>query len=359
MMTAVVREGPGPEGIVIKQMPIPTIGDGDVLIKVKAAGLCGSEVHVYKTPNMRFMGRAGVIAGHEFMGEVVEVGKRVRHWKVGDRVASDNTGYACGECNACLSGEPILCKHRRGLGSYYDGGWAQYCKIGEEILSLFPGCLVHVPDCVSDEVAAILDPISNGYCAVVQHGSFLPGDSVAVIGVGPLGLACINAAKAAGAAHILAIVRASTNSLHRERAIKMGATAVLEQEKDDIRQIVDTLTHGEGLASVYECAGPASLYKLCVDITRNGGKIVRVGMDHSSTAFDMDVVNSLLFRNISLIGHNGYNPLCWSNSLRLLEAGRLNPQEMITHVLPLTDYRKGVDAMLNREAIKVVYKPWD
>lgn len=355
-LKAVVKFAPGPEGIDLCEKPIPEIGEGDLLVKIKAAGLCGSDLHIYRDVASD-LGRMGVTIGHEFSGEVVRVGQRVKYWKKGDRVSSDNTGSVCGTCHACISGEPIQCRCRLGLGSDLDGGFAEYVKIGEEVLSVFPGCLVHVPDGISFEEAAILDPLANGYCAVVQHGYFLPGESVAVVGAGPLGLSCINSAKIAGAVNIVSIVRSTTNAIHRNMAKKLGATRILESDRDDIRSIVDTLTNGEGLACVYECAGPAQLLNLCTDITRNGGKVVRVGIDFSGADCGLSVINKMLFRNISLVGHNGYNPVSWKNCINLLGAGMLNAKDMITHVLPLEDYHKGVQLMLNREAIKVVFKP--
>ena len=356
-MKAIVRTSFLPEGIRLQERPIPTIGEGDVLVRVKAAGLCGSDLHVYKAKEPLEFGQLNVVIGHEFAGEVVKVGSRVRHWKVGDRVASDNTGAVCGTCLSCMKGEPIHCEHRLGLGSDLDGGFAEYVRIGAEVLDVFPGCLIHIPDGLSYEEAAILDPVSNGYTAVVQHGGIVAGDSVAVVGVGPLGLACINAAKAAGALHIFAIVRKSTSQTHREAARKLGATHILEQGTDDIPAIIRSLTHGEGVATSFECAGPTSLIEFCLPFTRNGGRIVRVGLDFGGAPLALNAVNQMTFRNISLIGHNGYNPQAWRYCADLLAAGILNCKDTITHVLPLEAYDRGVELMLKREAIKVVFHP--
>ena len=209
-MLAVTQVSKGAEGIRIIEKAIPEIGKRDLLIRVKAAGLCGSDLHVYKK-KIETSAEIGVTIGHEFSGEVVEIGEEVKFWKVGDRVASDNTGYVCGVCTACRMGHPLDCKHRLGLGFELDGGFAEYVKIDGRILDRMPDCLVKIPDSVSYEEAAILDPIANCYNAVVQQGKFLPGESVAVIGTGPLGLSCINAAKMAGAAQVFSIVRASTS----------------------------------------------------------------------------------------------------------------------------------------------------
>lgn len=355
-MKAIVKNSPGPDGIVLMEKSIPEVAAGDVLIRVKAAGLCGSDVHIFKTPDLP-LGRLGVTLGHEFSGEVVAVGEGVTRWKVGDRVVSDNTGAVCGTCISCMKGEPIHCQHRLGLGSDLDGGFAEYVKIGAEVLNVFPNCLLHIPDSISYDEAAILDPTCNGYTAVVQHGNIVAGDSVIVVGIGPLGLACINAAKLAGALHIFVIVRKSTSKLHRELALQMGASMILEQGTDDIEGIIRAKTHGEGVATSFECAGPTGIIAQCTALTRNGGRVVRVGLDFGGAPLPLDVVNEMTFRNITLVGHNGYNPLAWRYCIDLLEAGKLNNKQTITHVLPLEDFRKGVDLMLKREAVKVVYHP--
>ncbi len=355
-MKAIVQVKQGARGIRMQEKEIPRIGDSDILIRVKAAGLCGSDMHIYRG-TIETSGNIGVTIGHEFAGEVVKVGSRVKHWKTGDRVASDNTGWVCGVCSGCRAGNPLNCEHRLGLGFELDGGFAEYVKIGGDILERMPDCLVHIPDNISYEEAAILDPIANGYYAVCQQGRFLPGESVAVIGTGPLGLACINAAKVAGAVRIFAIVRKSTSKLHREAALKMGATEILETDTVDIKQYILRRTDGEGVACTYECAGPAALTGTAADITRRGGKILRVGLEFKGEDLSLDVFNKIAFRNISLIGHDGYNPISWHNCLKLLEAGLLDAKTPITHVLPLDEYQKGVELMLNREAIKVVYHP--
>ncbi len=137
-----------------------------------------------------------------------------------------------------------------GLGSDLDGGFAEYVKISEGVLAPYPGCLWIIPENLSYEEAAILDPAANGYCAVIQHGQLMAGESVAVVGAGPLGLSCMAAAKVGGAAHIIAYVKKTTSKRHRDCAYAFGATEVLDDE-DAFRDHVKSLTNGEGLSIVY------------------------------------------------------------------------------------------------------------
>ncbi len=351
-MKAVVRYGREKGKVELRDVPIPKIDEGDVLIKIKAAGLCGSDINSINGKT-EFHGNQ-VILGHEFAGEIVQMGKRVKSWKLGDRVVSDNSGYVCGRCHACIRGEFLLCKDRKFLGGDMDGGFAEYIKIQEDVLRTHPTCLMKIPDGISYEEAAILDPMCNGYNAVIQQGKMTLGDSVAVFGAGPLSLGAIQIAKAAGAVDVICIARSSTNQLHLDMARKLGATQVLLGDDDGLTEKVMEITKGEGVAIVLDGAGPNELFPLAMSLVRNGGKIVRIGYDWQGLGYSL---NDLIDRNISLVGHMGYNPTAWKYVIKLLEAGMLDVKSTITHVMPLEDFFKGVQAMVNREAIKVVFQP--
>jgi len=350
-MKAVFRYGQEKGSIEIRDMPIPEIGDGDVLMKVKSAGLCGSDINSY-------MGRTHlhlpVIMGHEFAGEVAAVGRRVTVWKPGDRVCSDNTGYLCGACPACRRGDFYQCSTRKGLGSKMNGGFAEYVRIPEEALAVNPNSLVRIPDSISDDEAAIIDPPSNAYNALIQQGGLQVGDTVAVLGAGPLSLSAITMANASGAVGIVCIVRRSTNDLHRDAAKKLGATHIFEEEDPDLIEKIMELTRGEGVAMTVDGAGPNHLFKKSVDMTMWGGKIVRIAYDWGPLNYSL---NDFVNHNITLVGHMGYTPTAWLKAMKLLDAGKIDVKTMITHRMPLTDFFKGVDAMMSREAIKVIFKP--
>ena len=350
-MKAIVRYGLEHGQVELRHVPVPQIEEGDVLIKVKAAGLCGSDLNHYKGKTVT---PVPVIIGHEFAGEIAAVGSRVTAWKVGDRVVSDNTGYVCGTCHACNTGEYLQCPNRKGLGSKMDGGFAEYVKISEPVLSVYPSCLMRIPDCISFEEAAILDPACNGYNAVVQQGGLMPGENVAVFGVGPIGLGCIAAAKVGGAVNIIAVVRKSTKDLHRNAAINMGATHIVEHDSKDAIKAIREITRGEGVALTLDSAGANELFPLSVDITRYGGKIVKLGYDWAPLGYSLYTMTN---RNISMVGHMGYNPIAWKNVIRLLEAGKISTKLTITHRLPLDRFEEGIRLMNSREAIKVIFQP--
>lgn len=350
-MTAVVRYGHGKGEMEVRRVPVPEIGDGDVLLKVKAAGLCGSDINGWKGLTK---GKPGTVQGHEFAGEIAAVGKRVKDWKPGDRVVSDNSGYVCGHCHACLKGEFLECETRLGLGSRLDGGFAEYCKIDEEVLMRHSMSLMRIPPSMSFEEAAIMDPVANGYNAVITQGALELGQHVVVIGAGPLGLGCIAAASLGGAASVITLVRSSTNKLHRDTAKALGATHIIETDSGDPLAAIRDITEGEGVALTLDTAGSNSLFPLCVSCTWKGGRIVKVGYDWGGLGHSL---NEMVDKNISLIGHMGYNPTAWKYGLRLVASGRWNIKPMITQRLPLEDFAEGVALMESREAVKVVFIP--
>ncbi len=350
-MKGIVRYGLGAGELEYREVPMPKVGPGDVLMQVKAAGLCGSDIHTY---DGRVGGIIPQIIGHEFAGVVAEVGERVTAWKAGDRVVSDNTAYLCGKCHGCMTGNIMECAHRYGLGYGIDGGFAEYVLIPEVVLNVFPNCLTAIPDNMTFDEAAIMDPASNGYHTVVQQGALMPGESMGVVGVGPLGLGAIASARAMGAVDVFAIVRKTTSKLHRDLALKMGATRILESETDDIEAISKAATDGEGLALIVETAGANALFPVLTASLRYGGRMVYVG-------YDWNVLNSTLNRvivkSLQLIGHTGYTPIAWHNVMRMISAGIIDIKQMITHTLPLSEFEEGVRLMKAREAVKVIFHP--
>ena len=166
-MKAVVKYGYGPKEIEVRDVPIPEIGDDDILMEVKAAGVCGTDIAFDQGMHANLL-NPPVILGHELAGVIAAVGKNVKDWKVGDRVVSDNTGHVCGHCYACNTANYLACPERLGLGYGMDGGFTNFVKIHGDTLRIMPSSLMRIPDNMSFEAAAILDPACNGYRAVIQ-----------------------------------------------------------------------------------------------------------------------------------------------------------------------------------------------
>lgn len=350
-MKAVVRYGT-PKlfgGYKYEDVPIPTVGDDDLLIEVKAAAICGADLKHFGIDN----GSDNRLSvwGHEFSGVIVETGKNVVDWKVNDRVVSDNTGYVCGKCHACSAGNPLVCPDKKSLGLGIDGGFTKFVKIPGQVLSVYKNCLFKVPDNVSFEEACVLDPISNAYMAVAQRSNLLPGEDVVIFGAGPLGLFSLQIAKLMGAERIILVGLKVDTEFRFEVAKKLGATHLIVGDEENVIERVEEICGRNGIGLIIDCAGAPVVLEQSLQIVRTNAQIVRVGMGYTPIGFS---INDLSMKAITLTGHMAYNTVSWKNSIRLLESGKLDVKSMITHRMPLSKWEDGFKAMLSREAIKVI-----
>ena len=351
-MKAVVKYGFGKYETEIREVPVPEIGDDDLLIEVKAAGVCGSDIAFDNGEHANIL-NPPVVLGHEFSGVVAKVGKNVTAWKVGDRVVSDNTGTACGTCYACGTADYLSCPERLGIGYGMDGGFTNYVKILGKTLAVFPNSLMRIPECMSFEEAAILDPACNAYMAVVQEAKLMPGEYMAVFGVGALGQFCIQAARAAGAAKIIAI-GLSGDGARFDLARQNGATDIVMSDKVNCIEEVMRITNGEGVAMVADCAGVAVVMNQAIEIVRTAGVIVKIGYDHNPYNCSLDPI---IDKAIQLKGHFGYDWVSWRNVMNLVVAGKWDLKGMISHKMKVTEFREAFDMVRRKESIKIILYP--
>ena len=339
----------------MREVPVPDIGDDDILLKVAACGICGSDLHTFYGI-LAPQGQVPLIMGHEFVGTIAKMGSRVSsRWQIGDRIVSENTGGACGTCPACSRGDFVNCSHRLCIGCDVDGGFAEYVKIPGSILNIYPNCIYHIPENLSFVEATMLEPAANGYKAVIQEGNLHAGESVVVFGVGALGLMSIQMASIAGATNIIAVGMASDKATRFDIARKLGATHCLVSDESedlvgDILQIVGSV----GVELVIDAAGAPIVTKQAIQVTQNEGRIIRIGM--SARNYD-GRLDEFAFKSITIRGHMGYNQESWRNVLSLAKAGRLDLKSVITKVLPLEEYETGFDMMRTQVASKVVLVP--
>jgi (R,R)-butanediol dehydrogenase/meso-butanediol dehydrogenase/diacetyl reductase len=262
----------GPADITIEEVPVPEISDDEVLVEVKYCGICGSDVHSIPTCALF---PAGTYLGHEFSGVVAKVGKNLRGWEIGARVAV-NPLYICGKCYACRHGRQSLCSqgYAHAIGSApgreHAGAFAKFVRVP------VPEWRLHrLPDEVSFEQGALIDPLADSLHAV-RMSSFRVGEHAVVIGTGSIGLGVITFLKHAGAGLIIAI---GTNEHRRKLAERLGADYVLNPYKvSDLREKVLELTNGEGAEVIFECSGVAQAFQNATDFLIRGGEIVLVGV---------------------------------------------------------------------------------
>lgn len=353
-MKAVVKKGYGPGEVFYEDIPMPAVGDDDVLLKVQAAGICGSDLGlVYGTVEGKTVDYP-IVIGHEFAGEICRTGKNVTAWKIGDRAVSDNTGYVCGNCHACSTGDYLNCAHRKGMGNDMDGGMAEYALIPGQVLAAFPRCLWRIPDNVSYEHASVLDPLCNAYKSIVQEAGLRPGENLVVFGAGALGLFCVQVAAIVGANRIIVVGMSEDKAVRFDIAKKLGATHCIAADEQDVVAQVAAIAGENGIAAVMDCAGAPIVLRQSIDLLRNGGKIVKIGYSKQPVDFSLDW---LALKGLSLIGHMGYDSTSWRNCIALLEAGRVNMEAIISHRLPLSQWQTGFEMVKARQATKVILLP--
>jgi 2-desacetyl-2-hydroxyethyl bacteriochlorophyllide A dehydrogenase len=336
MKAAILR---GPREIRTETVPDPVLDPDGIIIKVKVCGICGSDLHVYKRE-----GRVGTIFGHEFSGDVVEVGSRVTGIAVGERVTA--VGFrACGKCLWCRKGKPYRCSDMALLGYELPGAMAEYVFIPEAK----PGFNVFkLPDELSYEDGASVEPLSISFFSV-KRAQVIEKDTVAVIGMGVIGLNVVQILKSAGVAKILASGRRPSRL---EAAKACGADLVVDSTKTDTLKAVMEATSGLGANIIIECAGTQETFDQAVGMAVGGGKVMLVGVYEQPLSWNpMPVIS----KNLSLVGCLGGN---FPGAIELLKGGRVNTRRFITHTFPLDRADEAFRAQLkDPNAIKVMLRP--
>ena len=334
--------------LVLEEIPTPEPGDGEVLVRIRSCGFCATDYKAIKgiRRNVTFP----LIPGHEPSGVVAAVGRGVRHFKEGDEVICQPSGY-CGVCRYCREGNTHYCEHAYTTGGdgpedVRPGAFAEYMVTGEE-------CLFHKPENISFDAAALTEPLSGAWKGVVQKSEIRVGDDVVVIGTGGIGLLCLMVAKAAGAGRLIA-VDASAYARNNARTIG-GATHVIDALSADVtRQVYDIIPDGPDL--VIEAAGPIAAVKQMVDLRRRGTKWNVFGIT-THEKFELDGGHTHFLEG-RMDASFGTTPLAMQNAIKLMERGLVDPSRIVSHRFPLEKIRDAGAAMGEKERNKViVYVP--
>jgi 2-desacetyl-2-hydroxyethyl bacteriochlorophyllide A dehydrogenase len=349
-MKAAIKGEPKP-GIRVGELPIPRISPEEVLIRVKAVGICGSDVHIYEwTPGYEHLADyLPVVLGHEFAGEVAEVGSQVSGVKVGDRVAYQ--GGSCGQCFYCITARHSLCDQRKAVGRIgleKKGGMAEYVAV-----NVRQNFLPLIPAGVSFEEAAQSQPTAEAL-HIVEQGGISLGEPVVVLGAGPIAVTAAQGAKAAGASPVV-VTGLGQDKTRLEIAKSLGADVTIDVEKEDPVEKVKAMTGGLGAAKVLEVSGSPRAFLQGLEMLRKGGTMVAFGIypENISVDFTRRVV-----REMKVIrGVYGASRLAWSKVLLFMATKQIRVAPLITHRLPLGKADEGFRACLERKAMKVILLP--
>lgn len=346
-MKAVVKYDNSPYATELREVPVPTIGANDVLVEVAYVGVCGTDPHMHTGAKV-FNFNCPFILGHEFAGVIVQLGQQVTGFKIGDRVTAQTHADYCGQCTLCRTNRYHLCRDRKGYGFHCDGAFAKYVRVPQQILH-------RIPDGVSLRAASITEPLCVAYKSIVCNSNVNPGDTVVVIGPGPIGLLCMKIAQLRGASEIVAIgTRGDQHRLDLSR--EFGATILIDSSKQDPVPIVMALADRYGADLVVDTAGPSETLRLSMELVRPDGQITKIGWGPRPLDISLD---PLLAKSATLRGHFSHTWDVWERCLRLMSKGQVDLDRLITHELPLDMWEKAFELVESKEAMKVVLTPID
>ena len=323
----------------IEDIPQPQVERDGILVKVKACGICGSDLHRYKAGDQGRM-----IFGHEFSGDVIEVGSAVAEIEMGDRVTG--FGYRpCQQCYWCKLGQPQRCSAMAFVGYELPGALAEYVSIPRAQLGR---TIFRLPDALSYEVGATVEPLSVAAFAV-RRAQPQAENTVVVLGAGMIGLCVAQVLKAMGVSKVLVSGR---RAKRLEAAKQSGADLVIDAAtKDPVREVREA-TSGVGADIVVECSGAPAAFHRAFDMVRGGGKIILVGVFEQKVDWDPNVA---LNKNVTIIGCLGGH---FPRSIEFLQSGKVKTRSLITHELPLSQTKEAFEIQLKaQDAIKVLLKP--
>ncbi|MEF3305795.1 L-threonine 3-dehydrogenase [Paenibacillus sp. GYB003] len=340
-MMALVKENRA-SGLSLKQVPIPSAGPNDVLIKVRSSSICGTDMHIYKwdawaehtvvTPN---------VVGHEFAGVVEAVGSAVTNVKPGDYVSAEGH-VVCGVCRACRSGNAHVCPHTRSFGITIPGCFAEYAVVPASNV-------VHNDPRLPFELACLQDPLGNAVQSVMAGD--IAGKSVAVVGAGPIGLMAAAVAKACGASTVIA---ADVNDFRLRMAKRMGADAIVNSATERLSERLKELTGGEGVEVLLEMSGHPDAIRQGLEGTANAGRVSLLGIPANSV--ELDLSRSIIFKGLRVEGITGRRMYTtWFQVKGLLEGGRIDLTPLVTHRFRLEQYEEAFELVRSGNCGKVVF----
>jgi L-iditol 2-dehydrogenase len=345
MMTGLVQYALQPQAVELREMAVPEIGEDDVLLRVGAVSVCGSDVHQYHN-KQSWPVKVPVVLGHEFGGQVARVGTRVRGFKEGDRVVSETAASICGECLYCRTGEYNLCPQRSGFGYGTHGGMAEFARVPAR-------CLHHIPDSLPFDRAALTEPCCVGYNAVVVKSRVRPGDLVVVLGPGPIGLIAAEMARLSGAGTLI-VAGVSRDAPRLEAARALGVTHAVDIEATNLLDLVRTLGDGLGADLVVDASGTSIALKQALEIVRPGGQVTKVGWGPQPLDFSLD---PLVQKAVTLQGSFSHTFKNWEQVVRLLAGGQINLDPIVSCVSPLVGWQDCFDGMHTGRYVKAVLQP--
>lgn len=341
-MKALVKYAMTDGAVEVREVPEPRLEPQTVLVKARAVGVCGSDIHMWRN-GQSWDVAVPVTLGHETAGVVAAVGDDVSGWQVGDRVVCETAASICGECALCRSGRYNLCPHRQGYGAIRDGAFG-------ELLLAEPRVLHRIPDNVPFEQAAMTEPFAVAYNAVVERASVTPGDLVVIQGAGAIGALALLVAKLQGAKTTV-VLGTSVDVDRMSKLRELGADHTVNITREDPEELIRSLGDGLGADLVVDATGVSAALKQGLSLVRPLGSIAKVGWGPQPLDFSLD---PLVAKAVTLYGSFSHTWTTWERVLSLFSAGMLKPGQVLGGVYELEDWERAFEHMVSGRNIKSV-----
>jgi threonine 3-dehydrogenase len=326
-------------GIWMQDVPVPEIGPNDVLIKVRKASICGTDIHIWNWDawSQKTI-KVPMVIGHEFMGEIAKLGAEVTGFQVGDRVSGEGH-ITCGHCRNCRAGKRHLCRNTVGLGVNRQGCFADY-------VSLPAFNVFRVPKEIPDEIASFFDPLGNAVHTALSFD--LVGEDVLITGAGPIGVMAAAISKHVGARHV---VVTDVNPYRLELARKMGATRAVDVRSQTLGDVMQSLGMTEGFDVGMEMSGNGQAFRDLLSVMNNGGRVAILGIPPNEVSIDW---NQVIFKGLVLKGVYGREMFeTWYKMVAMLQSG-LDVAPVVTHRFPAARFAEAFEAMRSGQSGKVI-----
>jgi threonine 3-dehydrogenase len=326
-------------GIWMEEVPVPEIGPNDVLIKVRKASICGTDIHIWNWDawSQKTI-KVPMVIGHEFMGEIAKLGAEVTGFQVGDRVSGEGH-ITCGHCRNCRAGKRHLCRNTVGLGVNRQGCFAEYVAL--PAFNVF-----RVPKEIPDDIASFFDPLGNAVHTALSFD--LVGEDVLITGAGPIGVMAAAISKHVGGRHV---VVTDLNPYRLELARKMGATRAVDVKSETLGDVMRSLGMTEGFDVGMEMSGNGQAFRDMLGVMNHGGRVAILGIPPNEVSIDW---NQVIFKGLVLKGVYGREMFeTWYKMVAMLQSG-LDVAPVVTHRFPAAQYAEAFEAMRSGQSGKVI-----
>lgn len=345
-MKALMKKTPYAKDTYLEDMPVPKAGYNQVVLKVEAAGLCGTDIKFYKTDMGKTKLEPPVVIGHEGSGTIVEVGESVVGLFVGDRVVCETSFYHCGKCEYCITGYHNMCiNNRTSLGSKVNGFFAQYVLCNADS--------VHkLPESITFDEGALMEPLACCVHAVLERSSIKPTDTCVIFGPGPIGILTAQVAKATGAKVILVGTRHSSERL--DLAKKMGIERTLIWDGSDLADQLQMEVNGLGADVIFECSGSEAALKQSLKIVKILGEVVLMA---APTECHLNLWDDLVLRDVNIVSSLSSKSTSWNKAIMLVESKKINLANLISHRFTIDQWETAFELGSSKEGMKIIIYP--